>query len=168
MNKNLNIDHIRRIVQKELRKIDQNNYRSGTILRIEVDCEEVDIEGWISAQDFDEKLIWSDRKRNLHIGAIGSVDKLYTTASAQFTQVYRQIEKKLSQTPENKWLIIIKALTLIELSRLIEAEQLLTNLKKQGLFPAQIEFIIERLNILYDILKNKNIKKMISIFENNK
>ena len=101
MNKNLNIDHIRRIVQKELRKIDQNNYRSGSILRIEVDCEEVDIEGWISAQDFDEKLIWSDRKRNLHIGAIGSVDKLYTTASAQFTQVYRQIEKKLSQASEN-------------------------------------------------------------------
>jgi len=39
-------------------------------------------------------------------------------------------EKNLSQTPENKWLIISKALTLIGLSRLAEAEQLFTNLKK--------------------------------------
>ena len=123
-----------------------------------------------NAKDISEKLLLKDFTEipNSNLAIIYAFYKDNDNAKFHFEKTLTIIEKKLSQSPENKWLIINKVIQLIGLSRLIEADQLLTNLKKRGLFPTHIEFIVERLNILYDIFKNKKIEKMISIFENNK
>lgn len=96
-------------------------------------------------------------------------------AKDHFKEALTKIDTILSQSPENKWLIISKAITLVGLSRLpnveeglsrlSEGESLLIDLKEQRLNDSEIGFIIERLNILLDIYKDKKIREMISIFE---
>lgn len=123
-----------------------------------------------NAKEISEELLLKDSSYIPHsnLAIISAFEGDASNAEYHFKQALTKIETLLSQSPENKWLNISKVIQLIGLSRWSEAEPLLINLKEQMLNDSELEFIFERLNILFDISNDKKIREMISMFEKNK
>jgi menaquinone-specific isochorismate synthase len=96
----LDLNRIKDNLNKQLFENRQCLNSGHQFIRLETECNPVHIAAWLASQKGHSLLYWSDRKRDLEIGAVGSVESQQFTGESDHADLFKTMNDNLSHAPE--------------------------------------------------------------------
>ena len=71
----------------------------SSVVRLSIEIPGVDPLSWLSAQNAEEKLYWSDREREFAVGGIGIADQIKPNNASEIPDTLTEVQKRLDAAP---------------------------------------------------------------------